>query len=243
MLRGLDPALLALAHEGEKAYREEFDLLYRHEASLPNQVWQADHTQLDLWVLDERSKPSRPWLTVILDDHSRTVPGYYVSLAAPSSAGTALALHQAIGTKGDPRWPVCGIPDTFYTDNGSDFTSRRLEQVAADLKMHLVFSEPGQPRGRGKIERFFGTINELFLSALPGYSPLDNRASPPQFTLPQLKSRFRSWLVGDYNRRVHGETGQTPLDRWEAGGFLPRLPGSAEQLDLLLLTVAKARRV
>src|SRR5206468_4184111 len=31
--------------------------------------------------------------------------------------------------------------------------------------------------------------------------------------------------------------------RWEAGGFLPRLPDSLEQLDLLLLTVAKARRI
>jgi putative transposase len=31
--------------------------------------------------------------------------------------------------------------------------------------------------------------------------------------------------------------------RWEDGGFLPRLPNSLEQLDLLLLTVAKPRRV
>ena len=31
--------------------------------------------------------------------------------------------------------------------------------------------------------------------------------------------------------------------RWEAGGFLPHLPESPEQLDLLLLTVTKARKV
>ena len=31
--------------------------------------------------------------------------------------------------------------------------------------------------------------------------------------------------------------------RWEGGGFLPRLPESLEQLDLLLLTVAKSRKV
>jgi putative transposase len=34
-----------------------------------------------------------------------------------------------------------------------------------------------------------------------------------------------------------------PQRRWETGGFLPRLPDSLEQLDLLLLTVAKPRRV
>jgi len=35
----------------------------------------------------------------------------------------------------------------------STFTSRHIEQVAADLKIRLVFSLLGQPRGRGKIER------------------------------------------------------------------------------------------
>ncbi len=34
-----------------------------------------------------------------------------------------------------------------------------------------------------------------------------------------------------------------PKARWEAGGFLPRMPDSLERLDLLLLTVAKTRRV
>ena len=35
----------------------------------------------------------------------------------------------------------------------------------------------------------------------------------------------------------------TPLQRWQEHGFLPQLPASLEQLDLLLLTVAKSRRV
>ena len=38
-------------------------------------------------------------------------------------------------------------------------------------------------------------------------------------------------------------TGQAPQARWEAGGFLPRMPDSLERLDLLLLTVARTRRV
>ncbi len=46
-----------------------------------------------------------------------------------------------------------------------------------------------------------------------------------------------------YQQRVHSETQQPPLERWEAGSFLPRMPDSVEQLDLLLLTVARSRRV
>jgi putative transposase len=79
-------------------------------------------------------------------DRGRPFPGhrrYAVNLGAPSALQTALALRQAIWRKADPAWHVCGIPSAFYTDHGSDFTSRHLEQVAADLGMRLVFSLPG----------------------------------------------------------------------------------------------------
>ena len=248
IVRTLDPALLTLAHEGDKAYREAFDLLHRHEAPHPNALWQADHTQLDIWLLDDTGRPARPWLTVSLDDYSRAVAGYYLTFAAPSAIGMALALHQAIWRKGDARWPVCGIPDRFYTDHGSDFTSRHLEQVAADLHLRLVFSLPGQPRERGKIERFFGTINQLFLGDQPGYipasAPLPSQAGARQtLTLAGLDARFRARLLDEYHPRPHGETGEAPATRWAAGSFLPRLPDALGQLDLLLLTVPKARRV
>ena len=141
--------------------------------------------------------------------------GYFLSFQDPSALHTSLALRQAIWRKEDARWVVCGIPDVLYTDNGSDFTSNHLKQVGADLKIRLVFSIPGKPRGRGRIERFFSTVNEMFLCELDGYSP-----------------------AGD-------------AVRWEANGFLPRMPDSLEQLDLLmcfqllhqLIQVAKARQV
>ncbi|HYY31779.1 MAG TPA: hypothetical protein VE860_27790 [Chthoniobacterales bacterium] len=37
------------------------------------------------------------------------------------------------------------------------------------------------------------------------------------------------------------ETGVAPVQRWEQGGFLPRMPEALEQLDLLLLTVPTER--
>ncbi len=243
LVRRLDPALVTLAQAGTKVYRQRFDLLYRREASRPNEVWQADHTPLDISVLDPRGQPARPWLTVILDDYSRAVAGFRIGLDAPSALGTALTLRQAIWRKGDPRWQVCGIPDIFYTDHGSDFTSQHLEQVAADVKMVAVFSTVGEPRGRGKVERFFGTVNQLYLSVLPGYSPPEQPAAAPVLTLAELEARLTASLLDDYHQRVHGETGIPPRERWATGGFLPRLPDSLEQLDLLLLTVSKARRV
>lgn len=244
IVRALDPALVTLAHAGRKVYGERFDLVVRREVSAPNEVWQADHTPLDLWVRDDKGQPARPWLTVVLDDFSRAIAGYALSLQAPSALQTALALRQAIWRKSEAAWHVCGVPGAFYTDHGSDFTSRHLEQVAADLHMRLVFSLPGAPRGRGKIERFFGTVNTMLLAALPGYTPAGTEPpTEPPLTLSELDGHLRAFIVDDYHRRPHSETGEPPQARWEAHGFLPRVPDTLEQLDLLLLTVAKTRRV
>jgi len=65
IVRQLAPALTTLAHEGSKAYQEQFDLIYRHQARAPNAVWQADHSLLPIVVLNEQGKPEKPWLTII----------------------------------------------------------------------------------------------------------------------------------------------------------------------------------
>jgi putative transposase len=60
----------------------------------------------------------------------------------------------------------------------------------------------------------------------------------PALTLSDLDHQFRDSLR-EYHSRPHGETKLPPQDRWRQGGFLPRAPDSLEQLDLLLLTIAK----
>ena len=56
IVQELDPALMTLAHQGSKVYREEFDLIYRNAASALNEVWQADHSLLPLLVFNEQGK-------------------------------------------------------------------------------------------------------------------------------------------------------------------------------------------
>jgi putative transposase len=213
-------------------------------------VWQADHTLLDVLVLDHAGRPARPWLTVILDDHSRAVAGYSVSLDAPSALQTALALRQAIWRNTVAAWSVCGIPGVLYSDHGSDFTSRHLEQVCVDLHVQLVHSTAGVPQGRGKIERFFGTITTELLPTLPGYlapgSGMSGSGVPatgPRLSLAELDASVGRFIVEHYHAREHSETREPPADRWLASGWLPRMPESLDQLDLLLLTVAKPRIV
>jgi putative transposase len=83
----------------------------------------------------------------------------------------------------NPRWHVCGIPSVFYTDHGPDFTSKHMEPVVADLAMELIFSQVEVPRGRGKVERFFRSVNELLLQDVPGDAPKGYKAVDTKLTL------------------------------------------------------------
>ena len=242
VVAALDPAMVVLALEGAKAHAQRYDLLHRREADQPNQIWQADHTELDILVLGVDGAQVRPWLTVIIDDHSRAIAAYQLTVSPPNALQTALALRRAIWRKAEPGWTICGIPEVLYTDHGCDFTSRHIEQVCAELKIRMIFSLVGQPRGRGRIERFFGTLNTCCLADLPGY--LAPGASPkPSLTMAQLETALRHFIIETYNHTPHSTTKQPPETRWRQGGFLPQMPVSLEQLDLLLLTVVKPRHV
>ena len=96
ILSSLDPAMVTLALDGPTAYRDRYELIHRHRAETPNALWQADHTLLDVLVLDEGGKPARPWLTTVLDDRSRAVAGYMVFLGAPCVLNTCLGQHRQL---------------------------------------------------------------------------------------------------------------------------------------------------
>ncbi|WP_342351718.1 Mu transposase C-terminal domain-containing protein [Agreia pratensis] len=216
--------------------------MFRRRAEHPNQTWQSDHTELDILIAGADGKPDRPWLTTVMDDYSRAICGYMVFTGAPSAINTALALRQAIWRKTDPAWAMCGIPDILHVDHGSDFISHHLERTAIALHVRIIHSTVGRPQGRGKIERFFGTINTELLSTLPGHLGPGSRTPQPVLDLAGL-DRAIGEFIGTYNDRIHSELGISPRDAWVGDGWLPRMPESLEELDGLLLTVPKSRVV
>lgn len=242
IVKSISPALLTLAIDGSKVYQQKYELLFRRECKSSNEVWQADHTELDIFILDEKGFEARPWLTTIIDDYSRAIAGCFLSLSSPSSINTALALRQAIWKKKNQAWEVCGIPAVLYTDHGTDFMSQHIEQVCVNLKIRMVNSTVGKPQGRGKVERFFQTLNEKVLVDLPGYSVNGRPSSKPTLTIEQLDNIMEGFIVEAYNKEVHASTGEAPLKRWSYS-FLPQLPESMERLDDLLLSITKPRKI
>jgi len=165
----------------------------KFEAELPNDLWQSDCMHGPMIVCE--GKQRKTYLLAFIDDHSRLVPhaAFYQNEQTNSFLD---ALKTAFSTRGLPR--------KLYTDNGSAFRSKHLEHICASLGVALIHARPYKPQGKGKIERFFKTVRIGFLPGFRGQS------------LDDLNESFDLWLREAYHRRVHGGTGQTPLDRFTA---------------------------
>ena len=90
-----------------------------HAEDDPLERVECDHTMLDLIVVDTETRLplGRPWLTVMLDIHSRMVHGIYLSFNLSSCLSVIQCLRQAIKPKGYVR-------ELLVVDNGEDFRSR-----------------------------------------------------------------------------------------------------------------------
>jgi len=130
----------------------------------------------------------------------------------------------------------------LYVDHGSDFTSQHLDLVAAALRIQVAYSAVGRPQGRARSSACSAPSTPSCCPNCPGISPV--ASGRPRHVCP-----WRSWIgpsafiAGTYHLRPHGETGWAPLDAWRGGGFLPRLPESLEELDLLLVMHVQSRMV
>jgi transposase InsO family protein len=183
------------------AVKESPTVFGRFEAAAPNDLWTGD-------VLHGiRIQLRKTYLFAFLDDHSRLLPGYRWGYAE-DTVRLAVALRPALASRGVPR--------AAYVDNGSPFVDRWLLRACAKLGVRLVHSTPSRPEGRGKIERFFRTVRDQFLVEITGEPDVIGRHHVAD--LAELNRLFTAWVETQYHRTVHSETGQTPLDRWLAGG-------------------------
>jgi hypothetical protein len=117
-----------------------------------------------------------------------------------------------------------GVPRSIYVDNGSPFVSAQLERACAKLGIRLIHSRPGEPAGRGKIERFFRTVRDGFEVEAVLATIAD---------LGELNRLFGAWVEQIYHHRVHSETGQRPLERFMTPGP-PELPTLVELHEAFL---------
>jgi transposase InsO family protein len=125
----------------------------RFERAEPNQLWQSD---IFTFLL---RRQQRVYLAGFMDDHSRFLVSY--ALAHHQRSELVMeALRKGIATYGAPR--------EMLTDNGRQYTAWRgetdFERELRSEGIRHVKSRPQHPQTLGKIERFWKTLWEEFLS-------------------------------------------------------------------------------
>jgi putative transposase len=172
--------------------------LKRFEWDKVNALWQGD-ALVGPWLPDpERpGKVRRVHLFAYIDDYSRLVP------YAEWFWEQALPRMERVLKLGILRR---GLPMAIYVDNGLVYASTQFGAALATLGIRRLHSRPYQPRGRGKIERYFGEVRRAFLPEVEAAHIT---------TLEELNASFWAWLEIIYHRRTHSETSQTPLERYQ----------------------------
>ena len=122
---------------------------------------------------------------------------------------TSMRLDALLRCHQDAFSALGGIPQTILYDNMRQVRISRtqLNEHMLDFALHHGFSikthRPYRPRTKGKVERMMTYIKENFLK---GRSFRD---------LEHLNAEAQHWLATVAHVRVHGTTGERPIDRFE----------------------------
>lgn len=223
------------------------------DASAPNEIWLIDHTLADIILVDRRYRLpiGRPTITLVIDAFTRMCVGCYVSLGAPSSIQTAMALLRSFmpkealleGAGLEWSWPCHGLPKVLHSDNGRDFKSLAIRRGLDTYGVAQAFRPVRQPRYGVIIERFIGTMmGELHLVPGTTFSNIERRGEYDSDRRAVMTlDAFESWVllqISRYHRSPHrGIDGFTPISLWERAvqnGFAPNAVPSTYVESILL---------
>lgn len=195
------------------------------EAEYVNGLWHLDFHHGSKKVLT----PGGDWVTplafAVLDDRSRLachVQWYYEETAENLAHG----LSQAIQKRELPR--------SLMTDNGSAMLAGEVTQGLTRLGILHYTTLPYSAYQNAKQEVFWAQLEGRLVAMLEGLRDL---------TLPILNEATQAWVEMEYNRTVHSETHQSPVQRYLDGPDVGRLsPGSHPLRLAFTLEVRRTQR-
>ena len=177
--------------EPQKAKKRNLSRPRFFERATPNQMWQTD-------IFTFRLGGRYSYLIAFMDDYSRFITSADL-FRSPTAHAVIEVYRQGVGEYQPPR--------EMLTDNGRQYTTwRGVSRFEAELKKDRVAhikSRPQHPMTLGKVERFWETIWQEFLS----------RAQFESFEA--ARERIKLWLKYYNHKRPHqGIEGLCPADRF-----------------------------
>jgi putative transposase len=169
----------------------------KHEKGKVNEMWQSD-VMSAFYIPDGDNGNKMAYLIGMIDDHSRKDmhSEFYLDSTLPRLEDT---LRKAV-TKH-------GAPDSIYVDNGKIFVSDQFKLICAKLVIRIRFATPYNAAGKGKIERYWKTVQKSFLPEIK---------NQPVKSLSELNDLYFAWKKNEYDNRINVDIETTPNKRWEA---------------------------
>ncbi len=184
------------------------------EAEHVNGLWHWDYHHGSRKVLTPKGEWRTPLLLGILDDRSRLACHlqWYLSETAEN---VAHGLSQAIQKRGLPR--------AAMSDNGAAMTAAEITEGLARLGVLHQTTLPYSPYQNAKQEVFWGPVEGRLMAMLEDVKDL---------SLALLNEATQAWAEVEYNRKIHSEIKETPLERFLAGPSVARPSPSSGALRL-----------
>ncbi len=236
----------------------------RLRATRPGEYLLLDTTALDVFAMEPLTlRWVRVDLTIALDLYTRCIVGLRLSAVSTKAVDAALVLYEAVtpdsaGSTGTGIFPYLGVPtvvvvdadrsvmpglpgvapESVVIDHGRIYLSNHLLSVCARLGISVQPARPYTPTDKAAVERFFRTLSEALLAALPGYKGPDvySRGDAIEdqafYFVPELEQVIREWVATIYHCQPH------------EGLLDPAVPGlELSPLDMFEHGVARAGRL
>ncbi len=186
----------------------------RYEREHINEVWCGDSSVGPYLTIDGKKK--RTYIIALIDDASRMIVG--IDLFFNDNFINLMSVMKTAVSR-------YGRPKMLNFDNGASYKNKQIDLLAARIGSVIHYNQPYTPTGKAKIERWFRTMKDLWMSQLNmnEFSSINELAS----------SLFK--FVNKYNKTIHSSlNGKTPEDRfYEEGCLIKRL--SDETIDTSFL--------
>lgn len=187
----------------------------RYEREHINEVWCGDSSVGPYLKIDGKKK--RTYIIALIDDASRMIVG--IDIFFNDNFVNLMAVMKTAVTR-------FGRPKKFNFDNGASYKNKQIDLLAARIGSVINYNPPYTPVGKAKIERWFRTMKDLWMSQL----------NMNEFSSLQELSASLMAFVNKYNKTIHSSlNGKTPEDRFfEESSLIKRLSEENIEKSFLL---------
>lgn len=160
----------------------------------PNDCWQSDISVGPYLTIN--GAKHKTYIVAFLDDSSRLIVSCK-AFEADNLIAVLKVFRDAIAKR--------GVPKKVFFDNGKVFRAGQMELICASLGCTLCFAEPYSPQSKGKIERWFQTLQKQWQHLLDTSS---------FNSINELNESLNQYVESQYNSAYHSGIKGKPIDKF-----------------------------